>query len=94
MGADARRGHEMTERLAEYGWVVEVILFAANRQSDSRFFAVGTEQAIEAESAVLRYPGISPGDTGAARRRLSARELQDIGLKTGAVRPYGYTRVN
>jgi hypothetical protein len=84
----------MTERLAEHGWVVEVVLVAEDRQSDARFFAVGTEQAAEAESAVLRYPGILPADPRSARRRLSAGELQDIGLRTGAVRPYGYTRVN
>ena len=84
----------MTEKLAEHGWVVEVVLIAADCQSDSRFFAVGTEQAAEAESAVLRYPGILPADERAARRRLSAQELLDIGLRTGAVRPYGYARIN
>jgi hypothetical protein len=82
----------MAGKLAESGWVVEVILAETGHESDSRFFAVGTDQAIEAERDTLRYPGIFPADKRIARRRLSSKELLALGLNAGAVRPYGCDR--
>jgi hypothetical protein len=42
-------------RIAETGWLFEVVLLEANQQSDSRFFAVGFANATAAQEAVLRY---------------------------------------
>jgi hypothetical protein len=72
--------------IAESGWVVEVTLVTDDRP-DSRFFAVGIAHAAEAEEAVLRFPGLWPKDRRIARRRLSAVELSDLGLRADAVRP-------
>ena len=38
--------------LAEDGWIVEVLLTTADERPDSRFFAVGVEQAMDAENAM------------------------------------------
>jgi hypothetical protein len=77
----------MAREFAEYGWIVEVVLTAPGDQPDARFFAVGTEQATEAEYAILRYPGILPTDKRIARRRLSAKEIAGLELNAQAVRP-------
>jgi hypothetical protein len=77
----------MVREIAEYGWIVEVVLTSPYDQPDARFFAVGIEQPIEAEYATLRYPGILSTDTRIARRRLSAREIDGLQLKAKAVRP-------
>lgn len=76
------------EDIAQWGWVVEVVVTIADHRPESRFFAVGTEKADEAEKAVLRFPGIVPQDRRLARRRLSAIELSGVGLRMQAVRPY------
>jgi hypothetical protein len=73
--------------VAEYGWIVEVVLTAPDDQPDARFFAVGTQQATEAERAILRYPGILSTDKRIVRRRLSAKEIAGLGLEAQAVRP-------
>jgi hypothetical protein len=77
--------------IAESGWVVEVVLTTPDDQPDSRFFAVGIGPAIEAEEAVLRFPGLMREDRRIARRRLSSAELAALGLGTQAVRPYRTT---
>jgi hypothetical protein len=80
-------GNAMAQEFAECGWIVEVVLTAPDDQPDARFFAVGTEQATEAEYATLRYPGILSTDKRIAKRRLSAKEIAALGLKARAVRP-------
>ena len=80
----------ITRDLADAGWLVEVILVTPSNQPGSRFFAVGTQGAIEAEEAALRYPGLVSADRRIARRRLSPTELLDLGLKAQADRPYRY----
>jgi hypothetical protein len=77
-----------TNKLAESGWIVEVVLTGGDRNPDPRFFAVGVEQATEAENATLRFPGLVPEDKRIARRRLSESELSDLRLGVQAVRPY------
>jgi hypothetical protein len=77
----------MAREFAEYGWIVEVVLTAPDDQPDARFFAVGTERATEAETAILRYPGILPTDKRIARRRLSTKEIAGLELQAQAVRP-------
>ena len=79
----------VTRDMADAGWLVEVILVTPNNQPDSRFFAVGIPGALEAEEAVLRYPGLLSADRRIARRRLSPKELSDFALRPQAVRPYG-----
>ena len=78
----------MPEEIAEHGWVVDVVL-AMDGQTETVFFAVAESTASEAESAVLRYPGILPGDTRTVRRSLLAVEISNLKLRPGAVRPFG-----
>jgi hypothetical protein len=73
--------------LAECGWLVEVYLIQ-ERESDPRFFAVGTHEAGDAEEAILRYPGIVREDKRIARRRLSDKEIVCLRLRPDGVRPY------
>src|SRR5262249_46650528 len=51
--------------------VVEVALVIAGNPLERRFFAVGLEDAAEAEDAVLRYPSLMIDDRRIARRPLS-----------------------
>ena len=81
-------GMSLVREIAETGWLVEVALREPNQQSDSRYFAVGLGNAIAAEEAVLRYPGILQTDKRSARRSLTSTELLKLGLRTEAVRPY------
>ncbi len=74
-------------QLAECGWLVEIYLIS-ERKSDSRFFAVGTHEAGDAEEAILRHPGIIREDKRIARRRLSNTEIARLRLREDAVRPY------
>jgi hypothetical protein len=84
-----RQDHDlMTEELAVHGWMVEAVL-ATGRQTEAVFFAVSANTASEAESAVLRYPGILPSDAITARRVLLAAEISRLELRPGGVRPYG-----
>jgi hypothetical protein len=73
--------------LAKCGWLVELNLIS-ERESDLRLFAVGIQEANEAEEAMLRYPGIVREDKRSARRRLSDKEIARLGLRSGGVRPY------
>jgi hypothetical protein len=81
----------IAQEFAVSGWVVEVLLMPAGHSPDSRFFAVGTPHAAEAAEAVLRYPGLMRSDRRIARRPLSPAELSELRLRTGAVRPYGWS---
>lgn len=74
--------------IAQSGWVVEVVVTIADDRPESRFFAVGSRKAAEAEEAVLRFPGIVRQDRRIARRRLSAIELRHLALRAQGVRPY------
>ena len=76
----------VTER-AKCGWLVEICLIP-ERKPDSRFFAVGTHEARDAEEAILRYPGIVQEDKRIARRRLSDTEIARLRLREDGVRPY------
>jgi hypothetical protein len=75
---------------AEQGWFVEVIL-TSDSQNETVFFAVGVNAASDAEVAVLRYPGIQPGDGRIAKRKLSSDEIAHLKLGRGGVRPFGRT---
>ena len=86
-GIGAETGPRNATELANCGWLVEVHLIG-ERESDARFFAVGTRDAGEAEEAILRYPGIVREDKRNARRRLSDKEIACLGLRAGGVRPY------
>ncbi|MCC8935411.1 hypothetical protein H8A99_02590 [Bradyrhizobium sp. Arg68] len=85
IGADT--GPRYVTELADGGWLVEIHLIE-EREPDSRFFAVGTRDAGEAEEAILRYPGIVREDKRKARRRLSDEEIACLGLRPDGVRPY------
>jgi hypothetical protein len=85
IGADTVRRNAL--ELANCGWLVEVHLIG-ERESDPRFFAVGTHEAGEAEEAVLRYPGIVREDKRNAQRRLSDKEIACLGLRPDGVRPF------
>ena len=86
-GIGAETGLPNATELANCGWLVEVHLIG-ERESDPRFFAVGTHDAGEAEEAILRYPGLVREDKRNARRRLSDKEIACLGLREGGVRPY------
>ena len=86
-GFGAETGPRNATELANCGWLVEVHVIA-ERESDPRFFAVGTHDAGEAEEAILRYPGLVREDKRSARRPLSQQEIACLGLRAGAVRPY------
>lgn len=73
--------------LAEFGWLVEVCLIT-ERESDRRFFCVGTPDAGDAEEAILRFPGIVREDRRTAKRRLSDDEIASLKLRADGVRPY------
>jgi len=77
------------EGAAGCGWVVEVIM--PEWALDRRFFAVGLENAADAEEAVLHYPGILRSDQRRATRRLSLTELSDLKVRIGGIRPCGWT---
>src|SRR6478609_9085866 len=85
IGAETGPGN--ARELANSGWLVEVHLIR-ERESDPRFFAVGTLDAGEAEEAILRYPGIVREDKRNARRRLSDKEITCLGLRADGVRLY------
>jgi hypothetical protein len=72
--------------LAKFGWLVELRL--TEREADPRFFAVGTLEAVDAEEAILRYPGIVREDKRTALRPLSDKEIACLELRTDSVRPY------
>jgi len=78
----------MPGEIAEHGWVVDVVL-AMDGQTETVFFAVAEHTASEAESAVLRYPGILPSDARTGRRGPLAVEISNLKLKPGGVRPFG-----
>jgi hypothetical protein len=86
-GIGADTGPRNATELTNCGWLVEVYLIS-ERESDPRFFAVGTHQAGEAEEAILRYPGIVREDKRNARRSLSDKEIASLGLRPDGVRPY------
>ena len=86
-GIGADTGPRNGTELANCGWLVEVHL-VPERESDARFFAVGTHEADDAEEAILRYPGIVREDKRIARRRLSDKEIACLGLRADGVRPY------
>jgi hypothetical protein len=81
---------DLAWEFATAGWVVEIELIIAGHAPDRRFFAVGVEDAAEAEKEVLSYPGILPQDRRVARRLLSLDEIFGMKLRTRAVRPYGW----
>ena len=85
IGADTASRN--AKELASYGWLVEVCLIS-DREPDLRFFAVGSQQALEAEETILRYPGLVREDKRTARRPLSEQEIARLGLRPGGVRPY------
>lgn len=95
MSKDDKAGHDepfpptltTTAELAEEGWFVEVILTFDSR-NETVFFAVGVNAASDAEVAVLRYPGIQPGDRRIAKRKLSSDEIAHLKLWRGGVRPF------
>jgi hypothetical protein len=76
-----------TAGLARCGWLVEIVL-VSEREPDSRFFAVGTLDARDAEEATLRFPGIIREDERSARRRLSDAEIAFLKLREGGVKAY------
>jgi hypothetical protein len=78
---------QMVTELAKRGWLVDIYLIS-ERSSDSRFFAVATQEACDAEEAILRYPGIIREDKRKARRRLSDAEIARLKLRQDGVRPY------
>ena len=86
-GIGAETGLRNATELANCGWLVEVYLIG-ERETDPRFFAVGTHEASDAEEAILRYPGIVREDKRNARRRLSDKEIACLGLRADGVRPY------
>jgi len=86
-GIGADTGPRNATELANCGWLVEVYLIG-ERETDPRFFAVGTHEASDAEEAILRYPGIVREDKRNARRRLSDMEIACLGLRADGVRPY------
>ena len=86
-GIGADTGPRYATELANCGWLDEVYLIG-ERESDSRFFAVRTHEAGDAEEAILRYPGIVREDKRNARRRLSDKEIACLGLRADGVRPY------
>ncbi|RZN13886.1 hypothetical protein CWO90_44015 [Bradyrhizobium sp. Leo121] len=86
-GIGAETGPPNAAELANCGWLVEVHL-VGERESDPRFFAVGTHDAGEAEEAILRFPGLVREDKRIARRRLTDEEIACLGLRAGGVRPY------
>ena len=84
-----RRGPvQMVTELAKCAWLVEIHLMISERESDTRFFAVGAHEPRDAEEAILRYPGIVQDDKRNAQRRLSDVEIASLGLREGGVRPY------
>ena len=76
-----------TTKLVEQGWLVEVTLMSGLR-SEVVFFAVGEDAAAEAEIAVLRYPGMLPGDSRFAKRKLTCAEVAHLQLQRGGTRPF------
>jgi len=72
--------------LAPCGWIVELRL--AERETDPRFFAVGSRKSSDAEEAILRYPGIVRKDKRTVLRALSDKEIAHLGLRMDSVRPY------
>src|SRR5581483_7120166 len=79
---------QMVTGLPKCAWLVEIHLMISERESDTRFFAVGAQEARDAEEAILRYPGIVQDDKRNARRRLSHVEIASLKLRVGGVRPY------
>ena len=74
-------------QLAASGWIV-VATVAVDSKTDAVFFAVAAQSAEEAESAILRYPGILPSDVRSVLRPLSLSEISSFKLRLGGVRPY------
>jgi hypothetical protein len=85
-GSVGGRG-QMVTGLASCGWLVEIVLIS-ERESDSRYFAVGTREAHDAEETILRFPGIIREDKRSARRRLSDVEIAFLSLREGGMKPY------
>jgi len=83
----SRRRHD----LASAGWVVELVLAFADGSVERRYFAVGLERAVDAEEAVLRYPGVTRNDPRNARRPLTPIELAHLALRQDTIRPYGFS---
>jgi hypothetical protein len=82
---------QAADDLAAAGWLVELVLEFADREVEHRYFAVGLERAVDAEEAVLRYPGITRNDPRYARRPLTSVELEHLVLNPGTIRPYGFS---
>jgi hypothetical protein len=80
-------GDQIVFELAQHGWVVEVILIESGR-TDSRLFAVAATTTLEAESLVLRFPGLLVSDNRIARRPLSIDDISNLKLRPGGVRSY------
>jgi hypothetical protein len=74
---------EAADDLAAAGWLVELVLEFADREVEHR--------AVDAEEAVLRYPGITRNDPRYARRPLTSVELEHLVLNPGTIRPYGFS---
>jgi len=74
--------------LAPCGWLVELSLAFAGNSVERRYFAVGLERASDAEEAVLRYPGITPGDPRKAMRLLTPIELDYLALRRDTICPF------
>jgi hypothetical protein len=89
--ADLRGAPGLARDLASAGWVVELVLVFADNSVEHRYFAVGLERAVDAQEAVLRYPGVTKNDTRNARRPLTPIELAHLGLKQDTIRPYGFS---
>lgn len=78
--------------LARAGWIVEVRVQTAT-SFESRLFAVGISSAIQAETDVLRVPGLLHSDQRIAKQPLSINEIEALRLREGGVRPYILARL-
>lgn len=81
----------MTENAwADAGWLVGVKL-DGDGFKEERLFAVGYENAKQAEQAVVDFPGLCSADECRTLRPLALQEIRGLQLQRGGIRPFGFS---
>jgi hypothetical protein len=71
---------------AEEAWMLEAVSQPDGSAPIVQIFAVGYGTEEECIRKVKAHPGIEPGAVVTPRRRLSACDIQGIGLKEGEIK--------
>jgi hypothetical protein len=79
----------MTDRLAKFGWMVEVTVLHGLNDVQVQYYLVARETQAEVVTTIRSsIPGLQPEDDVVVRRRLSPTEIEANKLQVDEIRPF------